>query len=147
MNLIKLRGVLSGVILIVFFSFLAFFIFVSCGSDIMSVINRDDYVSYAWVSMPAFLLIPVAVCAAVFFLCLLLPYRAITVPFLLKYIMPVTIYGVIALVVGFIFSFVVAIYPLSTDYYQCDHAGIMSGSHYAKSKLLCEQMKYSPAEK
>lgn len=143
MNLIKLRGVLSCVFLVLLFSLSAVFIFKSSGADIMSVINKDDYVFYAWVSMPAFLLLPVIICADVFFLCLLLPYRAITTPFLLKCIIPMTIYGTIALIVGFAFSFVVAIYPLSTDYYQCDHSGIMSGSHYAKSKQLCEQMKYS----
>lgn len=147
MNLIKLRGVCSAICLVAFLSLLIFFILKWCGDDILSLINKDDYIFYTRGSIPALLALPVIVCVDFFFLCLLLPYKSITVPFLLKYTIPITIYAIVALFIGFLLSFLVVIYPLSTDYYQCDHAGIMSGSHYAKSKLTCEQMKYSPAEK
>ena len=61
-----------------------------------------------------------------------------------KLIIPVTIYGITALILGIFLSMVISVYPLGTDYYQCDSTSIISsGSYYAKSKEICRQRAYS----
>lgn len=140
--LINLRRIISGIALISALTFCIIFLFNECGKTIMQIINGDDYIFYSRVAIPVFLLIPVIICADIFFLCLLLPYQAHTIPFLLKFIIPVTIYGIVAIVIGIIASIVVSVYPLGTKYYQCEPSSIMSGSHYAKTKLICQQRKW-----
>lgn len=148
MNIIKIRGMLSCIALITMLTFLSVFLFNECGRTIMGIINRDDYIFYTWVTIPAFLSIPVMICGIIFFLCALLPQRDTIIPFLLRsrLIMLITIYSFAAIVIGSIASIVVSIYPLGVHYYQCEHSSIMSGSHYARTKLICEQRKYSPTK-
>lgn len=139
--LIEIRRIVSGVALIIAITFLVIFLFIECGKTIMQLINEDDYIFYTWVAIPTFLLLPVMICVDIFFLCLLLPYQTRTIPFLLKFMIPAIIYGIVAIVIGIITSIVVSVYPLGMKYYRCEYPSIMSGGYYAKTKLICQQRR------
>lgn len=145
-NIPKVRAILAGIVLIAMLIFLSVFAFIDCGKTIMGLINGDDYIFYSGGVFTVFLSIPVMIYGVIFFLCAILPQKEMTVAFLLRFIMPVVIYCCVAIVIGTIASIVVSIYPLGVNYYKCEHSGIMSGSHYARTKLICEQRKYSPTK-
>jgi preprotein translocase subunit SecY len=61
-----------------------------------------------------------------------------------KSLVPVTPNTIGALIVGFLLSMAISIYPLGTKYYQCSSTSIVSsGSYYARTKEICKQRAYS----
>lgn len=70
------------------------------------------------------------------------------IAFFERFYTAVTIYGIIAIVLGVVTSFFVSIYPLSTHYYKCDSTSIISsGSYYARTKEMCKEQKKLRIEK
>ncbi|OAT33401.1 uncharacterized DUF1240 family protein [Buttiauxella ferragutiae ATCC 51602] len=130
-------------IMVVFLTSMIIFLYNACSKTIMGLINSEDYIFYTWGSIPSFFALPVIIYGDVLCLSVLLPYSLKTTPALLKLIIPATIYAAAALVLGFMLSLIISIYPLGTNYYQCKATSIVSGSHYAKSKEMCKAREYS----
>ncbi|HKN02833.1 MAG TPA: hypothetical protein VJY31_02685 [Buttiauxella sp.] len=132
-----------ALMMVIFATSMIIYLYNACSKTIMGLINGEDYVFYTWGSFPSFLSLPVMIYGDVLCLSVLLPFSNQTTPILLKLIIPATIYAAAALVLGFILSIMISIYPLGTNYYQCSATGVVSGSYYAKSKEMCKMKEYS----
>jgi len=130
-------------IMVVFLTSMIIFLYNACSKTIMGLINSEDYIFYTWGSIPSFFALPVIIYGDMLCLSVLLPYSLKTTPALLKLIIPATIYAAAALVLGFLLSLIISIYPLGSNYYQCNATGVVSGSYYAKSKEICREREYS----
>ncbi|MCE0826417.1 uncharacterized DUF1240 family protein [Buttiauxella brennerae ATCC 51605] len=143
MDVKKYKKKVVALTMVIFATGMIMFLYYYCSQTIMGLINGEDYIFYTWGSIPSFFALPVMIYGDVLCLSVLLPYSMQTTPVLLKLIIPATIYAVAALVLGFMLSIIISIYPLGTNYYQCNTSGIVSGSHYAKSKGMCKAREYS----
>jgi len=150
MNIILLKGIVSGIGLVVATTCVIIFLYGAAYKDVLALIRGEDYILYAPQLFPVLFLFPVVVLADLFFIsCLFIlsirgkvkgKVKYIVNVVLGKLIIPVTIYGIIAIVIGILVSLVVSIYPLSTHYYKCDSTSILSpGSHYARTKEMCKE--------
>ena len=142
---LKIKEYAYAIIAIVALTGAILFFYETGTKTLSGLFNRDDYVYYDPKLIPALLLIPAMFFFDLLAICVFLPSREKLAPFLQRLMIPVGIYSGIALILGLIFSMVISIYPLSTDYYQCSSTSIVSsGSHYAKTKELCEEHAYHP---
>lgn len=108
----------------------------------MKLIHGDDYLNFHPVQFAVLFLIPVGILVDLFFICLLLPFRKKMEIVLSKLVIPITIYGVVAIALGMLLSLIVLIYPLSTHYYKCNSTSVISsGSYYARTKEMCRERK------
>lgn len=152
MNMVKLRGVVSCIFLVVLLTGAIVFIYSTVSTTIMGIIRRDDYILYDPKQIPLFLFLPVIVLMDLFFICTLFLFipcikkdgKKVLEMIVQKLMFPVTVYAIAALVFGLILSMVISVYPLGTDYYQCKSTSIVSsGSYYARTKEMCKQRAYS----
>ncbi|HBH7067782.1 TPA: hypothetical protein KWI17_003205 [Enterobacter cloacae] len=148
MNMVKLRGVASCIFLIILLTSAMVFIYSTVSTTIVGIIKGEDYILYDPKQIPLFLLLPVMVLMDLSFIYLLFPFmpckKKVVTMIEQKLMIPVTIYAIAALAIGLILSIVISVYPLGTDYYQCDSTSIVSsGSHYARTKEMCKQRAYS----
>lgn len=143
MDVDKYKKKLVAFMMVIFATSMIIYLYAACSKTIMGLINGEDYIFYTWGSIPSFFALPVMIYGDVLCLSVLLPYSMQTTPVLLKLIIPATIYAVAALVLGFMLSIIISIYPLGTNYYQCSATGVVSGSYYAKSKEMCKERAYS----
>ena len=148
MNMVKLRGVISCVFIIASLTSAIVFFYNIGNNSIVGLVRMEDYVYYDPKQIPTLLLLPVMVLMDLSFIYLLfpfMPYKKEMVAIIeQKLMIPVTIYAIAALILGFILSMVISIYPLGNDYYKCKSTSIVSsGSHYARTKEMCKQRAYS----
>ncbi|TDN50643.1 uncharacterized protein DUF1240 [Buttiauxella sp. JUb87] len=147
MDIVKLKGIVGAVFIFSFLTSGVVFFYTIGSETLVGMIKDNDYIYYDWKQIPMLFFIPVMVLLDCLIICLLLPCRKKVVAITNKLMIPVTVYSIVALVFGFLLSIVISIYPLGTNYYKCDSTSIVSsGSYYAKSKEICKQRAYSPAQ-
>lgn len=148
MDKVLLKVLIQIVIFVIAITVAIYYLYKSLFESFMSLIRADDYIFYAPQLFPLLLLFPIVVLFDLFFILLLFPFRRKMKIVLERYIAPIMIYGMSAIALGIITSFVVSIYPLSTHYYKCDSTSIISsGSHYARTKEMCKEQKKLRIEK
>jgi len=147
MDIVKLKGIVGAVFIFSFLTSGVVFFYTIGSETLVGMIKDNDYIYYDWKQIPMLFFIPVMILLDCLIICLLLPCRKKVVAITNKLMIPVTVYSIVALVFGFLLSIVISIYPLGTNYYKCDSTSIVSsGSYYAKSKEICKQRAYSPAQ-
>jgi hypothetical protein len=119
MNILKAKGYVYGIILIVCLTGIMVFVYNTVITTIMGIIKGEDYILYDPKQIPLFLLLPAMVVADLFVICLLLPFRKKTDVIMRKLFIPTTVYAISAFAIGIFLSMVISFYPLGTDYYQC----------------------------
>ena len=140
MNIVKIKGYISAAMGIIALTWAVNFIYKTGSESLKGIINREDYFFYDPKDIPLFLFIPVAIYFELICVCVLMPFKIKTRPFIQKMMYPVAIYCVAAFVIGTLSSIVISFYPLGTDYVKCHSTSIVSsGSSYAKSKEICKQ--------
>ena len=124
-----------------------FYLYRSLIKYFVILIKGDDYIFYMPQMFPLLLLSPICILVDLFLILLPFPFRKKMIAIFEKFYTAATIYGVIAIALGIITSFVVSIYPLSTHYYKCDSTSVISsGSYYARTKEMCKERARMRAE-
>ena len=143
--MVKAKGYIYGVILIVCLTAIIIDLYLSIRPAIIGLIKGDDYIYYDPKQIPLFLLLPAMVVADLSVILILLPFRKKTDVIRQRFMIPTMVYTIAAFVIGIPLSMLISFYPLSTDYYQCKSTSIVSsGSYYARTKEMCKQRAYSP---
>jgi hypothetical protein len=150
MNIDNIKGTLGCIFCASALTGVIIFIYKFGSHSLMALFRGEDYILFDPKIIPLFLMIPPMVIADVAFIAVLCPlknkHKKAIGRIFQKIMIPTSIYFLSAFFIGFILSFIVTIYPLSSDYYKCKSTSIVSsGSHYAKSKEICRQRAYSPA--
>ena len=133
------------ILLIIFFvTGMIYLIYTTVIEDVGDLIHSADYVSFDPKAIPLFLILPAVVVADFILICGLFPIGTLPMNLatfiIVKFSVPWVIYFICAMVLGLVLSFIILIYPLSTDYYKCDSTSIISsGAVYAKTEALCKQ--------
>lgn len=146
MNTINVKTYAYGIIAIICLSGAILFFYNIGITTIMGLIKGGDYIYYDPKQIPLFLSLPVAFFFDLLVMCLFLPLtkRKKIVAMMQKLMIPVAVYGVSVLIISFLLSIAISIYPLGTDYYKCKSTSIVaSGSYYARTKEMCKQRAYS----
>ncbi|HDR2864312.1 TPA: hypothetical protein QCK11_004338 [Enterobacter asburiae] len=152
MNMNNLKGILSGVLLIFSLTSAIVFFYKMGSASLLDLLRGEDYVYYDPKQIPVLLLLPVMVLIDLFFIfmiflifpCVEQKHKKKMEKVIQKSLIPVTLYTTGALIIGFLLSMAISIYPLGTKYYQCSSTSIVSsGSHYARTKEMCKQRAYS----
>jgi hypothetical protein len=124
-----------------------FLLYRSLIESTLELIRGEDYFDFDPKQFPVLLILPIAVLTDIFLILLLFPFREKVRKILEKIAVPVGIYCGISLVLGFLVSLIVSIYPLSTHYYKCNSTSmISSGSYYARTKEMCKERARLRAE-
>lgn len=140
MDVMKTKKYAYGIIIIFCLTGAIVFFFNIGISTLIGLAKGDDYIYYDPKQIPVLLELPVMVIADVAVICLLLPFRQKTDKIMQKLFIPVMVYCPTALVFGLLIAMIISFYPLGTHYYKCDSTSIISsGSHYARSKEICQQ--------
>jgi len=140
MNMEKLKAYFCAAICITSLTAVIFFVYNDGIELFRKLFSQEDYIIYDPKEVLLFLAIPVGIYFDLLCLFLILPYSVKTVAYMQKFMVPVTIYGIISFAIGFIISIIISFYLLGTDYYKCHSTSIISsGSSYAKSKEICKQ--------
>lgn len=131
-------------LIILFVTGMIYLIYTTVIEDVGDLIHSADYVSFDPKAIPLFLILPAVVVADFILICGLFPIGTLPMNLatfiIVKFSVPWVIYFICAMVLGSVLSFIILIYPLSTDYYKCDSTSIISsGAVYAKTEALCKQ--------
>jgi len=140
MNVKLVKAFCSLILFIIALTALIVFLYESVSASTLELLRGEDYFDYHPMQFMVLLLLPVGVLVDIFFIGLLFPFRKKMVVVLERLMIPVTIYGIIAMALGFLISLVVSIYPLGTHYYKCNSTSVISsGSYYARTKEMCKE--------
>ena len=144
MNIKLITDALRVLLVICFVTGMILLIYTTVVEDVSDLVHSADYVSFDPKAIPLFLILPTAVVADFVLICGLFPIG--TPPMnlakfiIIKFSVPLVAYGICAMLLGSVLSFIILIHPLGTDYYKCDSTSIISsGAVYAKTEALCKQ--------
>lgn len=133
MNKIMIKQLVACVFFVISLTGVIVLVYESVDDYALALLRGEDYIFYLPQLFPVIFVFPAILVFYIYCIVLLLlfPFRSKFKFIVEKAIIPLGVYCMVAILLGVVTAFVVAIYPLGTNYYKCDSTSmISSGSHY-----------------